>query len=265
MIASGKMKFNSVDGLALRGTVTAPSDAPRALALFCHGITSDRSEWGIFDKAADVLAEVGVASLRFDFRGHGKSRLPSEQITLDGMAGDIAAAWSWLLDAAGGASLPRFVIGSSFGGGLAYRTTDALGAERAFLLAPVFDYLADLVKTAPDWQRQLERKGYFKYSSLKLGGQILEDARAYPAIDAPAALPVTIFHGDQDDDVPIASSARFAATHVECELIEVKGAGHVIAVPGDLDLEEDESWALVDGVIESMRQRITSRLEGGRL
>lgn len=255
------IEFASTDGLSLFGSLQQPDGPARGFALFCHGITSDRSEWGIFDQMAEAFAALGLASLRFDFRGHGESALESEKIQLQGLVGDVRAAWSHLRSLPKFAQLPAFVVGSSFGGGIAYRTVDEMGsATGAFMLAPVFDYLADISKTAPRWKTQVEKEGVFSYSVLRLSGNIVEEARNFISQDAPAALPVTVFHGDKDDDVPLESSRSFAASHSRCELVIVEGAGHVIAAPGDFDMENPLSWALVERVIKMILERIAKRL-----
>jgi pimeloyl-ACP methyl ester carboxylesterase len=248
--------FASSDGVRLHGTQVLPAEPPRALVLFVHGITSDRSEWGVFDRAAEVFAARGVASLRFDYRGHGESHLPSTEITLEGIRRDIVSAWA-VLRSEQRSGTNHFMIGSSFGGGLAYHVASTIGGfARAFLLAPVFDYAQDIKKTAPTWKRAVQRKSFIQYSTLKLSPSIVAEAEAFRSIPLESELPATIFHGTKDDDVPIASSRSAAAQHAFLELVEVEGAGHVIAAPGDLDMEEERSWTYVTHVIDQIVERM---------
>lgn len=253
---STEVEFESSDGVRLHGTQVLPAEPPMALVVFVHGITSDRAEWGVFDKAATVFAARGVASLRFDYRGHGESRFPSTEITLEGISDDIVAAWA-VLRSQDRPGAEHFIIGSSFGGGLAYRAALTIGGfARAFLLAPVFDYAQDIKRTAPAWRRDVQKKGFIQYSSLKLSPSIVEEAEAFRSIPPDSDLPATIFHGTKDDDVPIASSRLAVAQHPSLELVEVRGAGHVIAAPGDLDMEEERSWAYVTNVLEQIATRM---------
>ena len=243
-----ELQFASFDGITLSGTICSPAEPIKAIVLFVHGITSDRSEWGVFDKAAELFAEHGAASLRFDYRGHGKSTAPASQITLHGITRDIEAAWSQIAPTE--SMMKSYIIGSSFGGGLAYHTASVIGGfSHAFLLAPVFDYAKDIKKTAPKWKSDIKKKGYIEYSTLHLSADIVAEAEKFKSIPANANLSATIFHGNKDDDVPISSSRAVASRHRKFELIEVRGAGHVIAAPGDLDMEDPRSWAFVDQVL----------------
>ena len=160
---SKKVKFASCDSLKLQGTLTKPAGSVRGLMLMVHGITSDRSEWGIFDLLAEEVAKEGVASLRFDFRGHGESELDEKLVTLSGILSDTTSAWQELERAADSGEVRRYIVGSSFGGGLAYAAASRDGRfDRAFLIAPVFDYLADIDHCAPKWRNELRRRDYFK-------------------------------------------------------------------------------------------------------
>lgn len=258
---SRNVQFSSEDGVALAGTLCSPaSENVAGVMLFVHGITSDRSEWGIFDKLADRFAEsLGIASLRFDYRSHGESEFPSSHFTLSGIQKDIEAAWAQLRANQTDPSR-RFILGSSFGGGMAYRTACNLGQfERAFMLAPVFDYFEDIKRTAPKWKSELKSKGSFDYSVLKLGAAMVEEARSTVCIDSRSTLPITIFHGTNDDDVPIKSSSILANKYKVCELVPVPGAGHVMAAPGDLDMEDEASWRFIDLVAAEIEKRIARK------
>ena len=124
------------------------------------------------------------------------------------------------------------LIGSSLGGYLA-----ALSAAKhpqvtkAVLLAPAFHFYGL-------WREQLGREGMRRWqteSSLSvfhyaegrerpIGYQLMEDASRYnpfPDFQQPAL----IFHGNQDDTVPVDSSVEFAATHPNAELVRMD-SGH---------------------------------------
>lgn len=255
-VKSKKVKFASLDSLRLHGTLTRPAVDALGLMLMVHGITSDRSEWGIFDMLADEVAKEGVASLRFDFRGHGHSSLNEELITLAGIMSDITAAWQELESAAGAANVRRYIVGSSFGGGLAYAAASRDGRfDRAFLVAPVFDYLADIDHCAPKWRSDLKRKDHFKYNHLTLGRALANEALYLEPLAGPA-VPTTIFHGTKDTDVVIDLSRAVAARHPGIELVEIKGAGHVMNVPDDYDLENEKSWDYVRSMVGDIRRAV---------
>lgn len=70
--------FTSPDGLTLSATLV-PSDELQHAAVLVHGGGVAREEGGFFARLAASLADVGVASLRFDLRGHGKSEGRQEE------------------------------------------------------------------------------------------------------------------------------------------------------------------------------------------
>lgn len=256
-VRSMKVKFESRDKLKLHGTLTSPSKKVRGIMLLVHGITSDREEWGIFERLAQVVAADGIACLRFDYRGHGESALDSSKISLAGILTDILSAWDELERRVEPANTAmRYIIGSSFGGGLAYAAAGRIGRiKRAFLLAPVFDYLVDIENCAPRWASDLKRKDHFSYNDLRLGRAIVNEAFYFDPLAGPA-IPTTIFHGTADTDVSIELSQAIATRQSKVQLIPVEGAGHVLNVPDDLDLEAKESWAIIASMIEQVRKRI---------
>jgi alpha-beta hydrolase superfamily lysophospholipase len=58
------------DGLELAGLLFLPAARPRGALLVCHGAGSRKENHGIMGEQA---ASAGLASLTFDFRGHGES------------------------------------------------------------------------------------------------------------------------------------------------------------------------------------------------
>ncbi|GAA1400168.1 hypothetical protein GCM10009613_56780 [Pseudonocardia kongjuensis] len=128
--------FRSLDGTRLVGDLVAPPGARRGVVLV-HGGGVDRHEAGFFDRLADGLGEAGVASLRFDLRGHGESDGRPEELTLAGAGNDVSAAADEL---AGRLPVDRVgVVGASFSGGVcavfAARRPDRV--DRLVLLNPL--------------------------------------------------------------------------------------------------------------------------------
>jgi uncharacterized protein len=253
-----KIKFASRDGLALKGTLAIPTGDIVGIMLMVHGITSDRSEWGIFDLVAQEVAKEGIASLRFDYRGHGSSSLDSNMISLSGILSDTIAAWEELESSveSSGDRLKRFTLGSSYGGGLSYAAASRIGCiDHAFLMAPVFDYLTDLENCAPNWLSELKRKDHLRYNDLKLGRPLANEAMYFDPLAGPA-VPATIFHGTLDADVLIDLSRDVVATHKHLKLMPFEGAGHVLNVPDDYDLEDDASWDYIRLMIEHIHKMV---------
>jgi len=127
---------------------------------------------------------------------------------------------------------PVALIGSSLGGYLA-----ALYAarhpevKRVVLLAPAFEFAKRYAqRLGPEQVDEWRRTGsidvfhYGENRNCRLGYQLLENAQHYE--DFPeVSQPTLIFHGAQDDVVPLELSERFAAGRANVRL-EVVESGH---------------------------------------
>jgi alpha-beta hydrolase superfamily lysophospholipase len=138
-LSQTEVVFRSLDGLRLVGTLVRPEE-PAGAVVLVHGGGVTREEGGFFTRLAAGLGAAGVASLRFDLRGHGVSAGRQEDLTLAGVLNDIRVAMAHLQEAtsAGAVSL----LGASFGGGIcAYYAAKRPGeVARLVLLNPQLDY-----------------------------------------------------------------------------------------------------------------------------
>lgn len=107
--------IRTLDGLHLAGTIVTPDQPPAHAVLLVHGGAVTREEGGFFARLADGLATAGIASLRFDLRGHGESDGRQEELTLSTILNDIRVALAALRESTGAAALS--LLGASFGGG----------------------------------------------------------------------------------------------------------------------------------------------------
>src|SRR5687768_1733585 len=113
-----KIKFLSYDGYKLEGTLLN-AEKEKGAALFVHGITSSRDELGFHSDYAKYLGEHGISSLRFDLRYHEVEGTVLNKLTLCGILNDIEAAFVALKDNVSKELKSFFIVGTSFGGGLA--------------------------------------------------------------------------------------------------------------------------------------------------
>jgi alpha/beta superfamily hydrolase len=83
------------NGIKLNGTVYIPAGASRQnrvpAVVMCHGYGNEQAA---FETSARELAAEGVATLTFDFRGHGES----EGILDGSIVEDVLDAWGYLHD-----------------------------------------------------------------------------------------------------------------------------------------------------------------------
>lgn len=93
-----------INGQKVIGTLNVPNNSVRPpVVLMLHGFMGNRDELqvtgtdeGIYSRAARIMAEQGIASLRIDFRGSGDSDGKWEDTTFSRQIEDANAAIKWL-------------------------------------------------------------------------------------------------------------------------------------------------------------------------
>jgi pimeloyl-ACP methyl ester carboxylesterase len=160
VITEKKLRYSSIDGTRLAGVLLMPSSAPRAVILL-HGINVDKDEWGGFHKhLAEELFRKRIASLRFDFRGHGESGGDSMAVLV---VGDILDVRASVREMRRRSEAPISFIATSFAAGPAIFAAAELGnVSHLILIAPVLDYVGTFLEAQTEWAR-----GAFNERSIK--------------------------------------------------------------------------------------------------
>lgn len=108
-------------GNGIAGTLNLPPGVKNPpVVLMLHGFGSYKDEVGdMYKRLAAALAAKGVASLRIDFSGFGKSDGDTGSTTIGGQVKDAEAAYNWLVRSKMVDAARIGVIGFSLGGGIA--------------------------------------------------------------------------------------------------------------------------------------------------
>lgn len=213
---SSNVRITASDGHVVPATlVHTGSDR---IVVMSHGITGDRDEDGVHSEFAGLLAQSGFDSIRFDFRGHGASAMPSEAATVSGQALDFMSVLRWTREQG---YRKIFHLATSFGASItllcAARLTLPALAAVAFW-NPVIDYGPTFIDPPSEWARQ-----YFDHKSpdelpfrrnipIGTGGTLIGPQMAMELLFLqpqetvwPADLPLLIVHGNRDTCAPYES------------------------------------------------------------
>ena len=216
------------------GFDTANGQCP--MVILMHGIFSSK-DFGPMPQLAKGLAEAGIASIRFDFDGHGKSEGRKQDMTIEKELADARAVWDYVQ------SLPYVkgvgLLGHSQGGVIASMTAGRLAAESTVPTGVVLIAPGSVIKEACQggkfFNATFDPKDPPEYircwGIYKLGREYLVTTKQLDIYGTAAAYhgPVLLLHGDRDGIVPMWCSERYLQTYgSKATLKVVEGENHTI-------------------------------------
>lgn len=236
-----KLSFHSSRGNSLVGILSDPSgNASIPVVVLCHGFATTK-ESETYLRLEKALNEVGLATFRFDFFGHGESDGKFEDITISEAIDDAVHAVSFMKEQ----GFKRIgLFGSSFGGMAALLAASKTKSLFALVLkSPVSDSLGKIAAAEGNASPEQWRKQGFIYNeSRRMGKQKLnysfyEDSEKISGFEAAKEItvPTLIVHGSEDDVVPVEQSRKTASLIPGCRLEEIEGASHKYSNPGEFE------------------------------
>ena len=196
------------------------------LVILCHGFTADK-ENALITTLADELEAVGIASIRFDFNGHGKSEGRFQDMTVLNEIEDAKKVYEYV------STLPEVtsisIAGHSQGGVVTSMVAGQLGTDKVkciALLAPAAVLREDAIRgMLQDVQYDsLNPPEYILIKSphgdFKVGRNYVKVAQTLPIYETAIAFqgPACLIHGTGDIVVPYTYSLRYAHTYTNSEL-----------------------------------------------
>jgi len=230
-----KVTFTGSQGFELAARLDKPVGPIRAYALFAHCFTCGK-DLAPANRIAKELNNNGIAVLRFDFTGLGKSDGEFANTNFSSNVADLIAAVDYMRDTF---EAPSLMIGHSLGG-----TATLLAALEvpevkavATIGSPsnstnIFKQFGSAVDTI---EQQGEADVQLAGRSFKVKKQFIDDAKGQNITEAVARLkkPLLVIHSPIDDTVSVdhAAAIFMAAKHPKSFLSLDKG-DHLLFTPG---------------------------------
>lgn len=203
----------------LSAIVSRPEGATGRIptAIIMHGFGSNKNTQ-LMTLISDSLLRHGIATVRFDFNGHGESEGKFEEMTVPNEIEDAKKVYAYVCSQPWADSTRVALIGHSQGGVVASMTAGELGEKRVAavsLLAPAAVLREDAVRgnTFGTMYDPLEPPAVIPLMGghLKLGGNYVRTAFRLPIYEAAAGYhgPACIVHGTGDRVVPYTYGERY--------------------------------------------------------
>jgi len=263
---SEKVTFPGSQG-DLAARLDLPEGTPRAYALFAHCFTCSKDVFAA-SRIAAGLAELGVATLRFDFTGLGASEGEFANTNFSSNVEDLLKAAAYLSESH---AAPQILIGHSLGGAAVLAAAGRIeSAEVVATIGAPFDpgHVADHFKDRiSDIKEEGEAEVEIGGRSFRVRKQFLEDIEGQDQADRIASLkkPLLVFHSPIDDVVGVENAGEiFAAAKHPKSFVSLDRADHLLSDRKDAVYVADMLVAWSRRYIEGLaRPELVSRFKTG--
>ena len=200
------------------------------MVIICHGFTGNKDSV-LLTSLADYLEAAGIASIRFDFNGHGKSEGRFQDMTVLNEIEDAKHVYEYVRDMRGVTSVS--IAGHSQGGVVTSMLAGELGTEniKSIALMAAAAVLRDdairgiLQGTTYD---SINIPEYVEVRGLKVGRNYIKTAQSLPIYETAANYQgqVFIIHGLADTIVPYTYSLRYQEIYPGSKIELLKNFDH---------------------------------------
>lgn len=217
------------DGLQLVGTREEPFGEIYDMAIIFHGFTANRNT-SLLKEITNSLRDENIASVRFDFNGHGDSDGKFENMTVLNEIEDANAILNYVKTDPHVRNI--YLVGHSQGGVvtsmLAGLYPDLI--KKVVLLAPAATLKSDALKgnTQGVTYNPDHIPDRLPFKDLTLGGFYLRIAQQLPIYEVSAQFtkPVCLIHGTDDTVVSPNASKKYDQIYQNSTLHLIEGADH---------------------------------------
>ena len=229
------------------------------MVILMHGFGGNKD--GVYEMSpilktmADKLEAQGIATIRFDFNGHGESEGEFWQMTVPNLIEDAMKVYEYVRDLRYVSTVS--VLGHSQGGVVASMVAGKLGAEikSAVLMAPAAVLRDDIIRgnfMGATFDPLNLQGDYIEIygGAMKLGTEYIRQALELPIYETAALYkgPLCVMHGKKDEMVPYTYGIRFAQQSDNAELYLLPEENHTFTQ----DMQRDTD-ILVDFFVRNIK------------
>lgn len=233
---SAQSKNIQIDGD--HGKLAAVLQTPDGLSKFpmviiCHGFTA-KKEQPLLKYLADDLEAAGIASIRFDFNGHGASEGRFQDMTVLNEIEDAKHVYEYVRDMRGVTSVS--IAGHSQGGVVTSMVAGELGTEnvKAIALMAAAAVLRDDAIRGNIFTEHYDSINIPEYVELdhrgtkRLGRNYIKTAQSLPIYETASKFEGSVFiiHGLADIVVPYTYSLRYQEIYPGSQIELLEGFDH---------------------------------------
>lgn len=228
-----RISFHNSRGERLDARLDLPDpEPPAAYAVFAHCFTCTK-DYNVVYHISKVLAESGIAVLRFDFTGLGESEGDFARTTFSSNVDDLKAAADFLEKNHGA---PKLLIGHSLGGAAALLAAARISAVTAIATIAAPAQTSTMLRLFEGVRDQILREGEAEIKvagrPFRIGKSFLEDLERNELPQAVRSLgkALMVFHSPEDRVVPFRNAEEiFAAAAQPKSFVSVPGADHLLS------------------------------------